>query len=199
MKTAAYSLLMALIILLSSACGRPSTVWHATDISGIMPPLSFTLTNSDNKIVTASSFQGKINILFFGYTHCPDVCPMTLGKLAMALRHFPPTQRKQFNVLFVSVDPTRDTPAVRKHYCAAFGPEFHGLSGTQEQLKALSRRYRVTYGYGKKDSAGDYVVSHSSAMYIFNPSGEASLLVKGTQTYQALSEDLAQLLAINTG
>lgn len=176
-----------------AACSPSSTEWHATDIQGVMPDLAFALRDGDGKAVDAGRFAGKINILFFGYTHCPDVCPMTLGKLTFALRSFDPALRQHFNVLFVSVDPARDTPPVLKKYCAAFGPRFHCLTGTLDQLKALTRRYRVTFGYGKKDANGDYAVSHSSAMYIFDPDGHVRLLAKGDESPQDMAEDLKRL------
>ena len=98
--------------------------------------------------------------------------------------------------LLVSIT-SRDTADVRKTYCAAFGPEFDCLSGSMDELKKLNRRYRVTFGYGKKDADGDYVVSHSSAMYIFDETAKARLLVKGTESIAELSDDLQQLLEMS--
>jgi len=183
----------SIILFTLTACSQETQHWHATRIEGIMPDLAFSLTDQDNNNVTEKNYQGKINILFFGYTNCPDVCPYTLGKLAAVLHQLPATKQQQVNVLFVSVDPSRDTPTIRKQYCAAFSPEFYGLSGTQAQLKKLNRRYRVTFGYGKPDATGNYVVYHSSAMYIFDRKNHARLLAKGTEKITELAEDLGKL------
>ncbi len=106
-------------------------------------------------------------LLYFGYTHCPDVCPTTLSLLSHAVTALG-TDAGQVRILFVSVDPARDTLAQLKTYAAAFGPEVVGLRGSEAELKALTKRYRVSYGYGKPDARGDYEVSHSSAVYVFD-------------------------------
>ncbi len=187
-------LLLPVIIFSLFACNQQAEKWHATNIADLMPDLAFSLTDQNNIPVTADNYHGKITILFFGYTNCPDVCPLTLGKLSAVLHGFPKNKRKHFQVLFVSVDPARDNAAVRKQYCAAFGPEFYGLSGTMTELRNLNRRYRVTFGYGKPDKKGHYIVSHSSAIYIFDTRGKIRLLARGTESNQALAEDLQQLL-----
>jgi len=190
-------LFLCLVIFAFTGCSQGDYKWHTTNISGIMPDLAFSLIDQNGKTVTADTYRGQINILFFGYTNCPDVCPLTLAQLSSVLRQLPEAERKHFNVLFVSVDPARDKPAIRKAYTAAFGPEFYGLSGTLKELRKLNRRYRVTFGYGKKDAKDNYVVSHSAAMYIFDPKGRARLLAKGTESSHELTEDFQQLLKIS--
>ena len=179
-------------------CVKSELHWNATNITGVMPPLSFTLVDQNNRPVTEKTYQGKVNVLFFGYTNCPDVCPYTLGKLSSILHRFSAAEREHINVLFVSVDPKRDTAPIRKKYCAAFGTKFYGLSGTMPQLNALNRRYRVTFGYGDKDAKGNYEVSHSSAIYVFDPKGEVRLLVRGTEKNTEIAQDLKQLIKIST-
>jgi len=186
---------LLLLVIWITACSQSQQTWHATDITHIMPDLTFSLEDDDGKPVTADSYRGKIRLLFFGYTHCPDVCPLTLGKLSAVLHGMTPEQRNRLAVLFVSVDPARDTAAVRKRYCAAFGPEFRGLSGSMAQIRKLTRRYRATFGYGEKDANGQYEVSHSSAIYVFDSQGRARLLVRGDASVKEIGEDLRQLLA----
>src|SRR5699024_1515697 len=136
--------------------------WDTNNISGLMPDLAFTLTKDNGQTVRADDFSDKVRLLYFGYTHCPDICPITLGHLAAALRSMGP-KASQVRVLFVSVDPHRDTLPLFKTYPQAFGPQFVGLTGTQDQLHALAKRYRVAYSYGNKYPHGNYVVNHSSA------------------------------------
>ena len=189
---------LLLLVIWITACSQSQHTRHATDITQIMPDLTFSLEDDDGKPVTADSYRGKIRLLFFGYTHCPDVCPLTLGKLSAVLHGMTPEQRNRLAVLFVSVDPARDTAAVRKRYCAAFGPEFRGLSGSLEQIRKLTRRYRATFGYGEKDANGQYEVSHSSAIYVFDSQGHARLLVRGDASVKEIGEDLRQLLVVDS-
>src|SRR5699024_2301506 len=107
--------------------------WETSNITGMMPDLAFTLTDDNGQTVHADKYGGKVRLVYFGYTHCPDICPITLGHLAAALRTLGPAA-KNVRVLFVSVDPKRDTLSLLKTYTKAFGPQFVGLTGTQDQL-----------------------------------------------------------------
>ncbi|WP_336365959.1 SCO family protein [Marinobacter sp. C2H3] len=186
---------LGLILLLALAgCSGQEATWHGTRLDGLMPPLAFELTDTQGRTVTASDSAGQLRLLFFGYTSCPDVCPTTLADLQGALRALPEAQRARYRVLFVSVDPNRDTPARLAAYTGAFGPGIQGLTGTDAQLRALARRYRTTFGYGDADAAGQYEVSHSSAVYAFDGQGKARLLLQPARLgSKALQEDLATL------
>ena len=181
-------------LLLLSACHR-GPPWATKDITGLMPNLAFTLTeaNSDTT-VEAKDYRGRVLLVFFGYTHCPDVCPLTLSRIKNAVAKLG-TEAQQVRVLFVSVDPNRDSVQELKRYTAYFGPQFVGLRGSQAALHALTKMYRVTYGYDKPDAQGNYSVSHSSAVYIFDRMGEARLLVRPEDPVSAISNDLKRLLA----
>ena len=159
-----------------------------------MPDLKMSLTNDEGKEVSQADYLGKVNIVFFGYTYCPDICPTTLARIRLAIQQLSPAQRAELNVLFISVDPERDTTEHLKAYIGSFGPEFSGLTGTQQQLKAMVRNYRVTYGYGEPNEDGSYDVSHSSAVFVFDRSGTARLLARDSVTPEKLTEDLARLL-----
>jgi protein SCO1/2 len=188
---------LALALLLAACaalagCAR-SAGYKITDVAGLVAPLELSMTNDEGQPVTAASFRDEVVLLYFGYTHCGDACPTTLATLANALRALGPSAAR-VRVLFVTVDPRRDTGAVLKRYVSNFGPEFVGLRGDSSQLTALIKRYRVAYHYEKPDRYGDYEVDHSSAVFIFGPSGRARLLAQLGATSQAISADLRQLL-----
>jgi len=199
MKTASrlrVSLCIAALGLLAGCSSSQPKHWDLTYIGGVMPPLQFTLVGDNGEPVTAANFAGKVVLLYFGYTHCPDVCPTTLADLAQALRLLG-AEANKVSVLFVSVDPKRDTPAVLKSYAAAFAPQVVGLSGSQEQLESLTKRYRVAYRLGEPDTHGNYVVYHSSALFIFDSSGRVRLLASDSDLPQAIAHDLRQLLNLS--
>jgi len=178
--------------LLLAGCGSDAS-WHLRDISGLMPDLQFTLTGSDGRHLDATRFRGKITLLYFGYTHCPDVCPTTLTKLAKAVASLG-AQADRVRILFVSVDPERDTPAKLAAYSRYFGPQIVGLTGDNKELRALTKRYRVTYGLGKPDAEGNYEVTHSSAVFIFDAKGEVRLLATHQDKGDAIATDLQRLI-----
>ncbi|MDZ7826438.1 MAG: SCO family protein [Gammaproteobacteria bacterium] len=180
-------------ILLLAACdeGEP---WRTRDISGLMPELEFRLIDDRGQPVTADAFDGRVNLLYFGFTHCPDICPATLGKLVRARSELPDGLGKNVRILFVSVDPQRDDPQSLRTWTGYFGDDVVGLTGDREALDALTRRYRVTYGYGEETEPGRYDVSHSSAVFAFDPEGEARLLLRKDDPVAAISADLERLL-----
>lgn len=132
---------------------------------------AFTLTDQDGRTVTQETYKGRAMLVFFGFTNCPDVCPMTLQRIADAFDAAPELKTKVTPVL-VSVDPGRDTPAKMKEYVGYFGPEFVGLTGTPEQIGKVLKTYGV---YAKKvempDSALGYTMDHSSLIYLYGPDG----------------------------
>lgn len=160
-----------------------------------MPPLDFELISEEARSVTEADYVGDVTLLFFGFTHCPHICPTTLTNLAAISQELGEEAQNDLRVLFVSVDPNRDDPATLREYTDAFGPEFTGLTGDDEDLQALTRRYRVTYGYGEKDDAGNYDVSHSNAVFAFDRDGDARLLIREDDPKEAVVADLSRLLA----
>lgn len=180
------------ILALTSGCSGSS--WQTNDISGMMPPLAFTLTNQDGRRVTAADYRDKANLVFFGFTSCPHACPTTLSQLAKLMSKLNTEQLKRIEVLFVSVDPDRDSAAKLKQYTANFGANVIGLTGTQDQLQELTKRYRVTYGYGEADAQGNYAVSHAAAVYGFAPGGEAKIMIQDMNDDDAVLADLKHLV-----
>lgn len=175
-----------------AGCSDPS--WQTKDIAGVMPELAFALTDENGKAVSEQDYAGQVALLFFGFTHCPDVCPTTLARLSAVANQLEAPLRDDLRVLFVSVDPARDDPQALRDYTEAFGPEFTGLHGDREALDELTRRYRVTYGYGDDYPTGDYAVSHSSAVFAFDRRGEARLLIRNEDSTESVANDLRRLL-----
>lgn len=177
-----------------TSCARKEEHWRTDDINGLVPKLSFNMTDDSGRAVSAQTYRGKTVLLFFGYTNCADVCPTTLATLAQALKDTK-SHGSRMKVLFVTVDPKRDTLAKLHAYVRAFGPWFVGLRGSTDELNAFTKRYRVTYSYGKADKSGDYEVSHSSAVFVFDGTGRSRLLVQPTDKAKAITADLDQLAA----
>ncbi len=177
-----------------ASCAGSGPPYALKNITGLVLPLKFRLTNQDDQTVTARNYRHDLVLLYFGYTDCPDQCPTTLTLLANAIRTLGP-QASQVKVLFVTVDPRRDTTAVLKRYVNHFGPEFVGLRGDPSELLALSKRYRIAYHYEKPDKYGNYEVDHSSAVFIFDGDGRARLLAQSDNTEHQVAADLRRLLA----
>ena len=149
----------------------------AIDISGDSPPLKFAMTRaSDGRRVTEADYRGDIVMLYFGYTFCPDVCPTTLANVADVLKRLGP-DAERVRLLFVTVDPDRDTLPVLADYVKSFAPQIEGLRGDPDQIASLARRYRIAYSVTPATATHPYEVTHGSAIYVFDGSGAARLLI----------------------
>ncbi len=186
---AALVLALALVI---TGCGEDD--WHGKNITGLMPELEFSLIDEHGESVSEDVFAGRPVAMYFGFTHCPDICPTTLARLAAAARRLPEPLAEDLQLAFVSVDPARDGPEQLDTYTEAFSERMLGLTGTQKQLRALTRRYRVTYGYEEPDSVGNYEVSHSSAILVFDAELEPRLMLLDNLGVTEMAKDLERLL-----
>jgi protein SCO1/2 len=187
-------LLLLVAGLLLGGCHRGEPLpFRLTNISGHMPDLDFRLTDDNGKAVTGTDYHGKVVLLYFGYTHCPDVCPLTLAQLHVVMQRLGPLA-EDARILFVSVDPARDTPAVMHAYVNAFDKHAVGLVGDARNVEALSKRYRSAFTREPGDAAGNYEVSHSSAIYIFDRNGHARVLATPSGSRDDLVHDLHLLL-----
>jgi protein SCO1/2 len=191
MRALKLALTLLLAILLQS-CNEPLN-WNATDVSGMMPDLEFTLTGPDGEVVDARSLQGKPILIFFGFTNCPNICPTTLTQLSVLMKKLGP-QANDIQVALVSVDPDRDTPQVMKSYTASFGPWLLGLTGPEEALTTLRKAYGVYAAMESSDSKGTYNVMHSTAIFAFDAKGRARLLISDIYDNDAVISDLKQLI-----
>jgi protein SCO1/2 len=181
------------LALLLAACSRGEVQPGLTDIAGVMPDLSFHLTRAnDGKPVTPDNYRGKVVALYFGYTHCPDECPTTLANFAKVLQDLH-GQARNVRVLFVTVDPARDTRPVLKAYVSTFAPEVDGLRGTDDQLATLARRYRVLYRVTPASAGRDMDVMHSDSVFFFDPDGRARTVSTDTGV-EAIRKSLVALL-----
>ena len=187
----------AILLALSVAsCGLSSQA-QMTDITGVMPALAFHLTRAnDNATASAESYRGKVVVLYFGYTHCPDECPTTLANLASVLKQLGP-QASGIRVLFVSVDPERDTSLILKSYVRAFAPEIDGLRGSDDAVAALARRYRVIYSVTPDAPGHPYTVMHSSSVFVFDSNGRARFVTMSTDHTAEIATQLNKLLSAN--
>jgi protein SCO1 len=179
---------------LLGACSQPGQPWELTNVSGHLPDLDFALTADNGQQVTGSSFRGHTTLVYFGYTHCPDVCPETMARLMQVIGKLGPDARN-VQILFISVDPARDTPQALHAYVDAFDPQHaRGLTGTDAQIESLAKRYRVAYQMEKRDADGSYEVTHSSAVYVFDAQGRARLLATDQNTPDAIAHDLRRVI-----
>jgi protein SCO1/2 len=184
------SVLFAFLLVALAGCG-PDKPWHATDIAGAMPRLDFVMNRAnDGAAVTGTDYRGRVTILYFGYTNCPDICPLTLANLSDMLRQLG-RDADRVRVLFVTVDPNRDTLPILKKYVAAFAPQIDGLRGSDNALADLARRYRVAYSVKTEPK---YEVMHSSAVFFFDAAGRARLVTLSTDDTAGLTEDVKRLL-----
>jgi protein SCO1 len=177
-----------------AGCSHQEAPWQLANVTGHLPDLEFSLTGDDGKPVTASTFKGDTTLVYFGYTHCPDVCPETMARLMRVLGKLGP-DAQQVRILFVTVDPARDTPQALHDYVGAFDAQHaRGLTGSDAQIESLAQRYRVAYQMEKRDPNGNYDVTHSSAVYIFDAEGHARLLATDQDTPDQITQDLRRII-----
>lgn len=174
--------------------------WHAIDVAGTSPDLAFTMRSTpDGREVTAASFRGDIVMLYLGYTFCPDACPTTLANVQRIFARLG-KRAEQIRFLFATVDPNRDTLPVLRKYLANFGPDIVGLRGTPDQLASLARRFRLVYSVHPSADPEKYEVSHSDAIYVFDGTGAARLLIPSLATaHPDIAATVADLTRLSEG
>jgi protein SCO1/2 len=190
------SLLAAMIFsaALIACSHHDAAPWKLTDVSGHLPDLDFNLTDDTGKPVTGQSFAGKTTLVYFGYTHCPDVCPETMARLMQVVQKLGP-DASNTRIAFITVDPARDTSAALHDYVGAFDAEHAiGLTGTDGAIEGLAKRYRVAYQMEKRDPSGAYDVTHSSAVYIFDTHGHARLLATENDSIENITSDVRRVI-----
>ncbi len=185
--------LVAAAIAVAAGCGSDRPQFKATDITGTSYGRELALADHDGKARTLADFRGKAVVLFFGYTHCPDVCPTTLSELAEAMRRLGADARR-VQVLFVTVDPERDTPELLRVYVPAFDPSFLGLVGDQAALERTAKEFKVVYQKRPGQTPGSYTMDHSAGAYVFDPQGRLRLYVSYGAGPDVFAHDLALLL-----
>jgi len=171
----------------------PKPAFKGVDITGVDYAKDLPLTDQFGQPRHLKDFAGKVVAVFFGYTNCPDVCPTTMAELAQVKNDLGADGGK-LQVLFVTVDPERDTPEVLKAYMAHFDPSFLALRGSQEELAAVAKDFKIFYKQVPGDTPTSYTMDHSAGMYMFDPSGHLRLFQRYGSSPQALLDDTRLLL-----
>jgi len=183
-----------LLALLVAACSPEAPKFRSTDITDADFGKELALTGHDGKPRTLADFRGKAMVLFFGYTHCPDVCPTTLVEMAEVMKKLG-NNAARVQVLFITVDPERDTPEVLAKYVPAFNPGFLGLSGDAAATQRAAKEFKIFYEKRPGNAPGAYTVDHSGQSYVIDPQGQLRLFVRYDRIAQDLAEDLRALLS----
>ncbi|WP_020202640.1 MULTISPECIES: SCO family protein [Cupriavidus] len=188
--------LLALCSLLLAACGQQRASFKNVDITGGSEfGKDFSLTDHTGKVRTLADFKGKAVVMFFGYTHCPDVCPTTMAELKAVMEQLGPDADK-VQVLFVTVDPERDTQELLAQYVPAFDPRFLGMRAADDAaLQKVAKDFKVYYAKVPGTSPNNYTMDHSAGSYVFDPSGKLRLFIRHGQGPEPIVHDLKQLLS----
>ncbi len=188
----AIAALLAAMAMLAS-CGKETSKFKSVDVTGANWGKELALTGHDGKVRTLADFQGKVVVLTFGFTHCPDVCPTTLAEASQALKQLGP-DAKRVQVLLVTLDPARDTSEVLSRYVTAFDPSFLGLSGDAAATKRVAEEFKIFYAVSKGQTPGSYAVDHSAQSYVLDAKGRLRLFVSQARLGEHLADDLRTLL-----
>jgi protein SCO1/2 len=181
-----------LAVLLLAACHAGPSKFKSTDITGADYGKSLALSDPGGRTRTLKEFLGKVVVVFFGYTQCPDVCPTTLAELARVMKALG-SDANRVQVLFVTLDPERDTPAVLARYVGAFDPRFLGLRGDAEQTREVAKEFKIFYRK-RPGAEGAYSLDHSAQAYVIDPQGRLRLFVRYRRLAADLPDDIRALL-----
>jgi len=173
--------------------GSKALTFNSTDITGAEFARRLELPDVDGRPRTLADWKGKVTVVFFGYTQCPDVCPTTMADLA-AIRKSLGADGDKLQSVFVTIDPERDTPEILKAYVANFGPGFTALRGTADQTAAAAKEFKVFYAKVPGKEPGSYTMDHSAGSYVFDTNGRIRLFERYGVGPQALAADLKRLL-----
>jgi len=185
---------IAALLLILTACS-PKPEFKNIDITGSTAfGKDFSLLDPDGKVRTLADFKGKVVVMFFGYTQCPDICPTTLTEMQQVMTILGP-QSDKVQVLFVTVDPERDTAAILKQYVPAFDPHFLGLRPADDAaLEKIGKDFKIYFKKAPGSSPGSYTMDHTAGSYAFDPDGRLRLYIKHAQGPETLAHDLKELL-----
>lgn len=184
-----------LIILASTlfACKPAGDKVVATDITGADFAQTLNLTDHNGKRRTLDEFKGKVVALFFGYTHCPDVCPTTMADLKQAMKLLG-SKADEVQVLFVTLDPERDTQEVLAKFVPSFDKRFIGLRGTNQEIEATAKNFKIFMSKVASEGKGDYTIDHSAGMYVYDKTGKIRLYVDYGEKPADIANDIKTIL-----
>ena len=190
---AALAAALALAACERAPVGADKPAFKAVDITGADYARTLSLPDAEGKVRTLADFKGKVTVLFFGYTQCPDVCPTTMAELAEVKRSLGKDGERVQGV-FVTIDPERDTPQLLKNYITAFDPSFVALRGSEAQTKAVAKEFKVYYAKVEGRTPGSYTMDHTAGSFIYDTQGRLRLFTRYGGGAQALASDLRALL-----
>ena len=193
LKFIASSILLTGAVGIISACSEKKQNFSAIDITGADYARDFALTDHNGQPRSIKDFAGKVVVLFFGYTQCPDVCPTTMAELA-EVKKLLGKEGERLQGLFVTVDPQRDTPEVLKAYMGNFDPTFLALYGTPEKLEALAKEYKMYFKKAEGKTPTSYTMDHSAGSYVYDTQGKLRLYTRYGTGAQPLAADIRLLL-----
>lgn len=183
----------ALVVFAFAGCGPRQPEFRNTDVTGADCCKDFRLTDHNGKLRTLADFRGKAVVMFFGYTQCPDVCPTTMMEMTAVLQQLG-ADAQRVQMLFVTVDPERDTRELLSNYVPAFDPSFIGLYGDLETTARTAKEFRVFYQKQPGSTPTSYTVDHTAGSYVFDPQGKVRLFARYGDGGANLAADLRTLL-----
>ena len=186
-------LALATAAVLAAACGKDGPSFKGSDVTGASLGRDFALTDADGNKRTLADYRGKAVVVFFGFTQCPDVCPTTLATLAETMKALGP-DADRVQVVFITVDPERDTGELLKSYVPAFDRRFVGLRGDAAQTEAVAKEFRIVYQKVPGATPTSYTVDHSAGLFLYDPQGRLRVYVGHGQGPDVLAHDLRELL-----
>ena len=177
-----------------AACGEETAQpFHSVDVTGASFGQGFSLTDHTGRPRTLADYRGKVVVLFFGFTQCPDACPSALGRMAEVRRRLG-SEGADLQVLFVTLDPERDTRELLSNYVPAFDPSFVGLYGSAARIAETAKGYKVFHAKVKGQTASSYTIDHSTFLYVHDREGRIRLMARESTTVEQLAADLGRLL-----
>jgi protein SCO1 len=184
---------MSALVFLSSCNSKVGPDFLSTNITNASFGRDFKLSDHNGDIRSLADFKGKVIVLFFGYTNCPDICPGIMGKLAGTIKKLG-NDSNHVQVLFISVDPEHDTPELLKQYVSTFNPTFLGLSGDLQTTKKIAKEFKIAFKKQTGTTRDSYIMEHSTGVYIFDPKGKLRLYVNSGTNMDIISHDISELL-----
>jgi len=187
-----------MLLLFLAACSPDGPKFKASDVTGASFGRDFTLTDQYGKTRSLADFRGKAVVVFFGYTQCPDVCPTTMTTLAESMKQLGP-DADRVQVVFITVDPDRDTQALLSEYVPAFDKRFLGLRGDAAATERVAKEFKVIYQKQPGPTPGSYTVDHSAGVFMFDPQGRLRVYASHGQAPDVYAHDLRELLHTPAG
>jgi protein SCO1/2 len=188
-----FNIVTLLVALLLGACSSPSAAPPPLEGASMGGP--FTLTDQNGRRVSDRDFAGKYRLIYFGYTFCPDVCPVDMQVIGAGLRRFEAedeARAARVQPIFISVDPARDTPAVLRQFVAAFHPRMIGLTGSEAEIAQVAHEYRIYYERGEASPGGGYMVNHTRIAVLYGPEGQPMAIIPHDQGPEGVADELGR-------